>query len=57
MTAPSAHSMGAVVDALPLHLAVLDANGTIVRVNAAWRTFARQNGLPLAQGGPGTNYS
>ncbi|MGH8518154.1 MAG: PAS domain S-box protein, partial [Panacagrimonas sp.] len=56
MTVLSAQSMGAVVDVLPLHLAVLDANGTIVQVNAAWRTFARQNGLPLAQGGPGTNY-
>ncbi|MFQ3536990.1 MAG: PAS domain-containing protein [Aggregatilineales bacterium] len=33
-----------ILDALPDHVAILDAEGTICAVNAAWRDFARQNG-------------
>ena len=41
----------AVLDALPDATAVLDRSGTIVAVNAAWRTFALDNGgLPGATG-------
>lgn len=52
-----AQRLQAVIDSLPEHLAVLDAGGTIVMVNQAWRDFARANGdLELMRSGPGTNY-
>jgi nitrogen-specific signal transduction histidine kinase len=34
----------AVLDALREHVAVLDADGTIIYTNAAWRQFASENG-------------
>lgn len=47
----------AILDALPDHVAILDADGTILAVNAAWREFARQNGDPQTQHTDvGTNY-
>jgi two-component system CheB/CheR fusion protein len=46
-----------IIDALPEHIAVLEADGTIAMVNRAWRTFARANGDPdLARSGIGRNY-
>lgn len=44
------------LDALSAHVAVLDARGTIVGVNRAWRRFGRQNGLKLRNDGIGSNY-
>ncbi|WP_049768536.1 GAF domain-containing sensor histidine kinase [Anaeromyxobacter sp. Fw109-5] len=35
------------IDALSAHVAITDAAGTIVAVNAAWRRFADENGLAL----------
>jgi PAS domain-containing protein len=35
---------GAVLDALPAHVAMLDAQGVIVSVNRAWQEFAAANG-------------
>jgi signal transduction histidine kinase len=47
----------AVIQALPMQMAVLDLRGTIVFVNAAWQTFARDNGAPsLAEVSVGRNY-
>lgn len=47
----------AILNALTVHLAVLDVNGTIVAVNDAWREFARTNGDPdLRFTGIGVNY-
>ena len=46
----------AALDALSAHVAVLDAHGTIVGVNRAWRRFGRQNGLELRNDGIGSNY-
>ncbi len=49
--------MQAILDSLAEHLAVVDVQGTIVRVNAAWRRFAADNGDPdLRHSGPGANY-
>jgi len=46
-----------VLDALAEHVAVLDPQGMILMVNAAWRRFARDNGDPrLRRSGPGVNY-
>jgi two-component system CheB/CheR fusion protein len=46
-----------ILDSLPEHLAVLDPQGTIVRVNLAWRRFAAANGDPeLRNSGIGSNY-
>ena len=47
----------AIIDALPEHLAVLEHDGTIALVNAAWKRFARANGDPdLRYSGVGANY-
>jgi PAS domain S-box-containing protein len=43
-------------DALSAHIAVLDESGTIVAVNASWRSFADDNGLTWADYGIGHNY-
>lgn len=52
-----ARRLQAILDALPEHIAVLDATGTIRLVNAAWRKFARANGdAELAGSGVGVNY-
>jgi PAS domain S-box-containing protein len=44
------------LDALSAHIAVLDRDGTIVAVNEAWRSFARDTGLSGCEGGLGMNY-
>ena len=47
----------AILDSLDEHVAVIDAQGVIVAVNAAWREFARSNGAPeLAEQAIGVNY-
>jgi len=47
----------AVLDSLAEHLAVVDTQGNITLVNAAWRRFAAAHGDPsLAHSGPGCNY-
>lgn len=46
-----------ILDTLPEHIAVLDAAGSIVMVNAAWRRFASANGdAALKHSGLGANY-
>ena len=44
------------LQSLPASAAILDASGTIVAVNNAWREFGRDNGLHLADDAIGTNY-
>jgi len=44
-----------ILDALPAHVALLDAQGTIIVVNRAWREFARLNLLD-GNSGVGENY-
>jgi two-component system CheB/CheR fusion protein len=52
-----AQRLQAVLDALPEHVAVLDADGRITMVNQAWRSFAQANGdHGLARTGPGASY-
>lgn len=49
--------MQAIIDALPEHVAVLESDGGISLVNAAWRSFAQANGdRDLNASGPGSNY-
>ncbi|MEK8033579.1 PAS domain-containing protein [Ideonella sp. DXS29W] len=48
--ADSADLVRAVEDSVLDHMAVLDADGRIVAVNAAWRQHAQQGGVPLAGG-------
>lgn len=46
-----------IIDALPEHVALVEPDGTIALVNAAWRRFALANGDPeLTSSGPGANY-
>ena len=45
-----------VIDALPAHVAILDQDGVIEYVNAAWRTFGQENGLRLPADAVGANY-
>ena len=44
------------LDALDAHVAILDEEGTILSVNAAWERFGRSNGLADPAQGVGTNY-
>ncbi|MEI8341789.1 MAG: PAS domain S-box protein [Verrucomicrobiota bacterium] len=46
----------AVLEAVPAHIAILDRNGTIVRVNQAWTSFAMQNGTAPESVAVGINY-
>jgi two-component system CheB/CheR fusion protein len=52
-----ARRLQSILDGLPEHVAVLEPDGTIRLVNAAWRRFASDNGDPqLRHSGPGANY-
>jgi two-component system CheB/CheR fusion protein len=56
-TLKDAQRLQAILDSLPEHIAVLDGQGRITRVNKAWRQFAEANGdRGLARTGPGANY-
>ena len=44
------------LDSLSAHIAVLDATGTIIAVNKAWRSFAQRSGYAGIDDGVGTNY-
>lgn len=44
------------LDSLSAHVAIVDEAGTILAVNAAWRTFARRNGLRMPDDGIGADY-
>jgi PAS domain S-box-containing protein len=46
----------AALDALSAHIALLDASGTIISVNTAWRRFAETNQLNVPFYGVGMNY-
>lgn len=52
----SRHFLQATLDALTAHIAILDASGTIISVNAAWRQFADENGYAAVNYGIGDNY-
>lgn len=49
-------SAAAVLDAMPDATAVVDRDGAIVAVNAAWRMFTLDNGGVPDSTGPGVNY-
>lgn len=50
------HSEAAILNALPAHIALLDAQGFIVSMNEAWRRFASTNAIQGQGYGVGTNY-
>jgi PAS domain S-box-containing protein len=52
----AAELQAAILDALPEHVALLDADGTIVAVNEAWRRFGLANGLLRPSDCVGDNY-
>ncbi|WP_242344513.1 GAF domain-containing sensor histidine kinase [Anaeromyxobacter terrae] len=45
------------IDALSAHVAITDAGGTLLAVNAAWRRFAEENGLAMPRHALGASYS
>ncbi|HYW56614.1 MAG TPA: response regulator [Polaromonas sp.] len=47
---------GAILNALPAHIALLDRKGIIISVNGAWQQFADANVLVSPSHGPGTDY-
>lgn len=51
-----ATKQAAILDALPAHIALLDTQGFIIAVNAAWRQFAGMNALQGPQAAIGDNY-
>jgi diguanylate cyclase (GGDEF)-like protein/PAS domain S-box-containing protein len=46
----------AILDSMPVHVALLDAKGCIIAVNEAWRRFGRENGLTHPSACVGKNY-
>jgi len=46
----------AIINSLPMHIALLDSQGVVVSVNEAWRQFAVANGMRDTARGLGTNY-
>src|SRR5215469_15269513 len=44
------------VDALPMHIAILDGNGVVLATNRAWREFGATGGVQNDRVGEGTNY-
>jgi len=46
----------AVFDSLTANIAILDAQGEILSVNASWRNFAKANQMQDVSAGVGTNY-
>lgn len=46
----------AILNALPAHIALLDAQGLIISVNEAWRRFARMNAIQHSGDAIGLNY-
>ncbi len=53
---PTTRRPTSVHDALSAHIAILDEQGTILEVNAAWQRFARENNLAGDRHGVGENY-
>ncbi|MDP3716909.1 MAG: PAS domain S-box protein [Acidobacteriota bacterium] len=51
-----AASQTAILDALPAHVALVDANGVILTVNESWRRFAAANLLQSPEFAVGQNY-
>lgn len=45
-----------VVDALPLHIAILDSSGVVLSTNLAWRQFAARGGAENDRVAEGVNY-
>jgi len=45
-----------ILDALPMHVAILDGEGVIVRVNAAWKRYGEGNQLGGTDFGVGQSY-
>ena len=52
-----ARKQAALLDSLPVHIALLDAQGVIVSVNAAWRRFAQANGFRDTDHGVGHRHA
>lgn len=52
----SQHFLQSTLDALSAHIAILDEQGVIIAVNAAWNRFAQQNNFLGASYGIGVNY-
>ena len=51
-----ADKQAGILNALPAHIALLDAEGNILSVNEAWRQFALANFLRAPEHGVGLNY-
>lgn len=45
-----------IIDNIPVQAALVDKSGQIVAINAYWRRFAEENGLPSLSYGLGSNY-
>lgn len=56
LRAREAAMQAAILNALPAHIALLDAQGLILSVNDAWRQFARSNVFKDPGFGAGLNY-
>lgn len=53
---PTSEIRAAILNAIPAHIALLDAQGVIVAVNESWRRFAEVNSLQTPSFAVGCNY-
>jgi len=56
MSTAEAEQQLAILNALPAHIALIDAQGVILSVNEAWRSFGQANVLQSEAFGVGLNY-
>jgi CheY-like chemotaxis protein/signal transduction histidine kinase len=48
--------LGAAIDALPVHISIIDPSGNCIAVNESWKRFGRENGLAGDDFNTGFNY-
>ncbi|ADB16088.1 PAS/PAC sensor hybrid histidine kinase [Pirellula staleyi DSM 6068] len=52
----SLSTVDSLLDALSMHIAVIDSQGVVLGVNQAWRKFGRENGIRATFNPVGSNY-
>jgi len=57
MVLDEASRQAAILDALPAHIALLDAQGTVLSLNASWRRFGEVHAFGMTGDGIGLNYA
>lgn len=49
MISPDSIELDMILDSLPMQIAVIDRKGTIIQVNASWRSFSEENAAAIGE--------